>query len=250
MLIRLIKKLIGWAIFLLIIVVIIDQFVIPWYVRQNSQIILPGVIGKNFSEAKKILESQGFQIIRSEEIVNPKFLPGTVIDQYPEPKSTVKKGRRIYVTLSTAEGPIRVPNVIGQSERDAYLIMNETGLKVDSTVFYDYNSLYPEGVVSNQSIYEGAQVQRGATAKITLSLGPLPRDVKVPNFTLQNLGTVKRNIARAGLTLGKVMFQANTKYLPNTVLEQSLEPGKVVPPGEIVDVVVSTLDTTAQSNIQ
>ncbi len=241
----LLKKLVGWSILLLVLVLIIDRFVMPVYVRLGSSTELPDITGKEFSEAKRILESSGFHIVRGEEMVYPQYKPGTVIRQSPEPHSMVKAGRRIYVTLSTAEKPVTVPNVIGQSERDAQIVLSAAGLTVDSTVAWEYSPTYPEGVVCDQSIYEGTRTARGTTVRLTMSLGQVPREVEVPNFLLKNFAVVEREISKTGLVLGKVRFIQNNEYLPNTVLRQVPEPGVKVLPGDSVHVIISVLEASS-----
>ena len=248
MLVSLLKKLISWGIFFLILILIIDQIILPFYVRHNSNASLPDVTGKHFVEAKKILESNGLEIIRAGQMVNSQYVPGTVILQFPKPKTIVKAGRRIYVTLTTPEQPIQIPNVIGQSERDAQFILSSAGLVVDSTIIWEYSPLYPEGVVCNQSLYEGTRISRGTTIRLTFSLGPIPREVEVPNYMFNNLQNVQKEIVKVGLRVGKIINLPNNEYLPNTVLKQSPEAGTMVLPGDSLNLIISVLDSTANNS--
>jgi serine/threonine-protein kinase len=118
--------------------------------------------------------------------------------------------------------------------------LNENNLKLGS-VKYEIDNYYPENVVSQQSIPENNQVISGESIDLTVSLGIEPTEFIVPNLVGKSLNDAKIAIKKAGLTLGDIEYQQTEKVLPNTVLDQSLEPKLEVSKHDTIGLVISKL---------
>ncbi|MDZ7262777.1 MAG: PASTA domain-containing protein, partial [candidate division KSB1 bacterium] len=207
------------GIFLLLL--LCDKVVMPLYTKHNEEVEVPNITQISFDEAETILEKQGFQIVKEAEKYDSHFPPGYVLTQNPEAFSKVKSGRRVYVIVSMGERMVKVPQLIGRSERDAQFILNSLGL-VLKDVLYDHSSYYPEGVVSEQSLPKDQEVKVGTEISIMVSLGRFPDRFIVPSLVGKNLNQAKMILTKSGLTLGKVEYQVEPELLPETVISQSL----------------------------
>jgi serine/threonine-protein kinase len=58
-----------------------------------------------------------------------------VVAQDPAPFTTVKRGRRVYVTLSTGPPVVRVPKCVGDTERNARLVVEDAGLILGAVTY-------------------------------------------------------------------------------------------------------------------
>lgn len=226
---------------LFILIVLMEYVVMPIYTQRGQEMELPDVTERSFENAKAFLESAGFAVIQEPvRKHNANYPEGTVLFQKPEPYSRVKKGRRIYLTLSAGELKVEVPRVIGISERDAEFHLKRAGLSIGE-VFYDYSSHYPRGVVSDQLPQAGDSLSEKGIVDITVSNGVFPTRFVVPDVIGRSLDEAKKSLMKAGLRLGEVTYEATDQFVPETVLDQNLLAGKEVKNRTAVNLIVSSL---------
>ncbi len=237
--IRFFRKLFYAGIGLLLLIFLFDTWVMPWYTKHGQAVKVPDVTKMRYEDARDILESQGFKIVKMEERYDAQFPHGYVIEQNPQPDSQVKEGRRIYVILSKGPRRFPMPALEEKSERNARLLLNKFGLILGEKT-YEY-SQKPEGVVLRQSIPPGVEVPMGTKVDITISLGQVPDQFTVPALEGRTLDDAKDLIARAGLKLGRIRYEVVSQLLPETVIRQSIKAGTKVNKDEAIDLVVSML---------
>ena len=110
-----------------------------------------------------------------------------------------------------------------------------------SSVTFENDSFYHEGVVSNQSIEPETQVAVGTSVDLVVSIGIEPTEFVVPDLVGKSEDNAKLSIKKAGLTLGGITYQETDKLVPSTVINQSLQAGLDVAKGDTLDIVVSKL---------
>ena len=97
---------------------------------------VPQVVGKSFSEAQKILDREGFDLVIQDSVYVDTLPPLAIIKQVPESDAVVKVNRTVYLTLNRSTPPmIDMPNLIGYSFRNAEMNLANAGLKVGDTVY-------------------------------------------------------------------------------------------------------------------
>ena len=88
---------------------------------------VPAVVGKNVSEATKILEAKGFEVEILDSIYIDSFPRLSVTRQSPESNATVKVNRTIYLTINRAQPPlVEMPNLVGFSIRNAQMYLERS----------------------------------------------------------------------------------------------------------------------------
>ncbi len=233
---------VGSTIVLVILVVLVmNTIVMPLYTHHGREIEVPDVEYLSFYEAEEILDDTGFEMIIDGKKFDATFPESTVIFQNPRPFSHVKRGRRVYLTLSAGERLVEVPRIIGMSERDAIFKLEEAGLQVGE-IFYEYDNLRQPGVVRGQGYPEGTEVAEQEFVDIYMSLGELPTIFNVPDVIGKDIEIAKTMILRAGLSVGRITYEARSQLVPDTVIEQSIPPGEEVRQGQSIDLVVSQLE--------
>src|SRR5690242_5717028 len=97
---------------------------------------VPSVTGKDYIEARKILNDAGFDIEIQDSIYVDTMRPMTVIKQVPDADEVVKRNRTVYLVISRAVPPVEeMPNLVGYSFRNAEMVMKNLGLKLGDTTF-------------------------------------------------------------------------------------------------------------------
>ncbi len=232
--------LIGSYFFMLVLVLIIlDQFMMPWYTKHGEALAVPNVIAQRFEDAKELLELQGLKVIKAGEKNNAQLPFGYVVEQNPRPARLVKMGRRVYLTISSGEREFQMPNLVGLSETNARERLKSYSLRLEDIV-YKYSPKEPGNVVMAQSVDLGTLVKVGAPIEITVSLGKPTENVIVPSLLAKTLDVAKRELQKADLVLGKIRYKIDDVLIPNSVLIQSLDAGTEVAHGDTVDLLIST----------
>jgi serine/threonine-protein kinase len=227
------------TVFLLLVwLILMDRIVMPVYTHHGREEELPDVTEHSFDEARMILEDRGFKIIKDKEKFDSNNPKGTVIFQNPAPYAKVKKGRRIYVTISSGEKSIVIPQIVGVSERDATFILEHAGL-VLGRMESEFNDYYPQGVICKQSIPNDTEVAAKTVVDLTVSRGTLPSRFIVPNLVGKNIETAKKLLYEIGLEVGSVDNELQMDLIPGTVIAQSVKPRTEVQQGKAVGLTIS-----------
>ena len=216
------------------------EAIMPIYTRHGQEIEVPDVVGLSFTEAYTILSDHNFKIIKDRDTFDSQYPPGYVVSQNPLPHSKVKKWRRIYLTVSKGERIVLMPKLIGQSERNAEILISQLSL-VLRNVNYEYSPLHLKDVVIDQSIAENERLRQGTEVEIVVSLGLIPEKFIMPDVVGKLLEDARKSIEKAGLSVGRITYQTTDKLLPNTVIEQSLKPETETTQGAPVNLIVSKL---------
>jgi beta-lactam-binding protein with PASTA domain len=225
----------------LVLFVLMNYVVMPLYTKQGAEVELVDVTEMPYDMAERMLEKRGFKMVHDTTTFSATYPESTVIAQNPPSYSKVKRGRRIYVTLSGGERIIKVPRVIGTSERDAIFTLRGAELIIGNT-FYEYSNYYPEGTVSKQSIPAGIDTTSHSVVDISVSLGRIPSEFIVPDVVGKSFDAAKTLLWKSGLEVGSVTYQVNEKLIPFTVISQAIEPGSQVKQGKPIDLVVSIME--------
>jgi len=225
--------------FFLLFLALVDDVIMPWYTKHGEALAVPNVVAKPMEEAKDILEADGLEVVKAGEKYDSRLPFGYVLDQNPRAKRLVKKGRRIYLTMSIGEKEIEMPKLFDLSETNAVERIKSFGLRLGE-IDYEY-SREPSNVVIRQSIEPRTYVKLNTSVNLVVSLGEAIGDSKVPELAGLILKEAVRELKKAGLKAGKIRYKILDGFLPETIVQQSLPPGDVVSHGTPVDLVVTTV---------
>ena len=96
------------------------------------------------------------------------------MDQDPGPDEVVEAGTEVDLVVSAGSETVTVPDILGQSERDATATLTDLGLNVDVV---EQDSDEPQGIVVDSDPRPATEVEAGSTVTIFVSTGP----AEVPN---------------------------------------------------------------------
>jgi len=238
---KILKHIIAIGIITLIIVILFEMIIMPFYVRLGKSKELVDVTSMDVKSALIMIRTSGFKGVVTDTIYTSEVEPNIVLDQHPEPGAIVKKRRTVRLKISQAEKLVVVPNIIGQSERSAQLLLNQVGLKV-GTISKAYNSIHPEGVIINQIPDSTETIPRGYSVRVVMSKGRSPNDIQVPSLFGLSKEAAEIELRKSGLRIGKVRYKQNEDLIPYTILDQSIQAGTILDNPQNIDITVSVLD--------
>jgi eukaryotic-like serine/threonine-protein kinase len=230
---------IVFAILVVIIVlfVLTNDFLLPWYVNRVGVAEVPPVVGMKYEDAMRRLDSLGFEVRKGDVRMDRQHPAGIVTIQNPAAGDTVKKGRRIYLTISGGEIASIVPNIKGRTQRDARFALEHEGLKLGA-IEYQVSDNYPAGTIMEQQPAPGARIKREMYVSVTVSQGASTQTIAVPDVTGKMLTEAGNILLRIGLKAGNITYVPSADLLPNTVIDQYPRSGDLLTAGKAVDLIV------------
>ncbi|TDC61173.1 Stk1 family PASTA domain-containing Ser/Thr kinase, partial [Actinomadura sp. GC306] len=140
--------------------------------KPPTEIEIPDVTGKPYDQAKKTLESRGFEV--EKRVVNSDDVPRlNVVSTDPSGGSKAPKGTTVTVTVSNGPSELKVPDLFNNSQRAACGKLNALGLKckVEKGPAPPDRQVAP-GLVFNQQPGPDAVVAPGDTVTIFIAVPP------------------------------------------------------------------------------
>ena len=183
--------------------------------KHGQYLTVPSVTGKKTSEAIKFLEDKGFEVTIQDSIYVDTAARGIVLKQLPDPNSTVKINRTVFLTVNRVTLPmIDMPALEGKTLNYALIILERSHLKLGDTT---YKPDFMRGSVLEQlyngnKITSGTKLPWGSRVDLVIAGGLSEERFLVPSIV--------------GLTFAeaKALLEANEIII-----------GSVVPTGEITD---------------
>lgn len=170
---------------------------------------IPSVTGMSYSDAKRSLESAGFDVQIQDSVYNDTARPLQVIKQFPEADNLVKVNRTIYLTINQSQAPIiQMPNLVSMTIRNAQTVLRQYGLKLGDTIYrpdFARNSVLDQQY-NGSTIKPGSPIQQGSAITLVLGtgIGGGPGFI-VPDLTGLTYQQAKARLDSMGLIFSAVM---------------------------------------------
>jgi beta-lactam-binding protein with PASTA domain len=176
---------------------------------------IPSVTGMSYSDAKKTLESAGFDVQIQDSMYNDTMRPLQVVKQFPEADNQVKVNRTIYLTINSSQAPIiQMPNLVSMTIRNAQVVLRQYGLKLGDTVYkpdFARNSVLDQ-LYHGSTIKPGTQIQQGSSITLVLGTGiGSGQGFIVPDLSGLTYLQAKARLDSMGLIFGAVMPDAEVR---------------------------------------
>ncbi|WP_025747059.1 Stk1 family PASTA domain-containing Ser/Thr kinase [Caldicoprobacter faecalis] len=201
-----------------------------------EEVEVPRVVGLNEQDAKRILQEHNLTM-KVVERRNSSQEEGIILYQEPAEGIKVKPHSTVNVVVSLGPRTIKVPNVIGFSQRDAEIALENAGLKVGPPEYVE--SDMPADTVVRQSIEPNTEVVENTEIVLVISKKPEKELVEVQEYVGLKEEIARELIEGIGLKVGKVTKDYNQEYPEGVVYRQNPQAGDVVEPGREVDLWVS-----------
>ena len=163
------------AALLSILLVAVIMLLLRWFTRHGKEYEVPDMCGKSIVEVEQFQHdgnSHHFKFLVNDSVFVPEVEGGTVMSQDPAPGQLVKRGRKIYLSISTLNPPqVEMPNLIDLSLRQAENLLKTNDLKLGQVVYKP--SRYVNAVLEQR--YKGRIIRQGTRlpyhSEITLVVG-------------------------------------------------------------------------------
>lgn len=244
------QQIITLGLALLMVIFLFDWIIMPLYTRHGEEHELPDVTEKYLQEATIILERDGFIPIIQDSVFHAFYPAGTVIRQNPISYATVKKGRRVYLVLSSGEKPIYMPDLITETLTNARLRLQQAGIEINE-ILWDYSDEYPyREIIIKQSVAPEELIRGSQKVNLTVSLGPSPTNEEIPLLIGKSLRRALTELEAIGVLGDKIIIKSRYQpnLVPQTVITQSKGEGTLVGDVDFLELVVSTDRLPDQEN--
>lgn len=160
------------AVVLTFVIICIVNACLKHYTRNGDEVEMPNYVGRTSAELQGSHNENYIFIVRN-TVVDKSRREGTILAQEPPAGQRVKKGRKVFLTISTlVPRQVRMPQVTGDHGlRQATNILETAGLVLENVVYVESET--PGQVVAqyyrNRPIKPGTMIDEGS--KITLHIG-------------------------------------------------------------------------------
>jgi beta-lactam-binding protein with PASTA domain len=166
-------------------------------------VIVPDVTGQPASDAEVAIQDAGLRISTQPES-SIEVDPGLVVATEPPAGTEVEAGTTVTMFISTGPARVVIPDVTGETQEEATLILEDLGLVVATVE--DASNEVEEGLVITTTPLAGTQVDEGSTVTLTVSTG---REDPGPNAA-----SVATAISSSG-----ILTVSGINFLPDSVAE-------------------------------
>ena len=192
------------------------------YARQGEEYELPDVVGGNIEEVKAD-NPVGLDFVVMDSVFRPGEAGGRILTQDPKPGTRVKKGRKVYVTMTayTPEDAV-LPELAGLTVRQAVNELIGAGLEVGRLKYVEdpYKNNIVDQTCKGKTVYAGQQIERGSVIDLVVGLGDGKGTSVVPFVIGKTADKARRDILCSSLNVGKEHFKGVKNRLTAVVFRQ------------------------------
>lgn len=182
------------------------------FTRHGQARPVPDFYGLTIEESQKLAKKKKLKIQVIDSVYTKTVPRGCVVEQNPLTDHKVKKHRRVVLTINAFNPEyVIMPDLVGLSARQAYSIIESTGLEAgnpvyrpDLTIDFVLDQLY-EG----EPITAGDSIQKGSEVILALGKGLSSRRTQVPDLIGRTLDRAKSRILGSSLIVGTYNFDSN-----------------------------------------
>lgn len=205
--------------------------------RHNQEMEVPSFAGMDLEQAQKVADQMHLRLEVTDSVYIVKMAPGVVYKQNPLEGSSVKKNRRILLTIN-ANTPkmVKMPSLVGYSLRQAQSELSSSQLKIGRLIYE------PDIATNNvlEQLYEGSPVEPGTQLQsesvIDLKLGLNEADsvALVPSVIGKPYSIIKDYLLDNSLNMGKAFFDATVITLQDSLAAFAYKQELVLPHGDSI----------------
>ena len=189
-----------------------------------STINTPNFTGVHIDDARKTASRLGLELKIEDETYSGLYGENVVISQDVAPKSKIKKGRTVYITVSKGTKIVEIPDVTGNLAPKAMITLKNAFLEEGLQAVVS-SGIYKDTMVISQFPPQGSKVPYGFRVNLLKSSGlknPVFVIPKLKDTLIYDANTLLRNNA---LFIEKVTVENNEERLSGTIISQIPAPG-------------------------
>ncbi len=179
------------------------------YARQGQEYVLPEMVGSNVADLRAD-NPIGLDIVIMDSIFRPNTEGGLILTQDPKAGTAVKKGRKLYITITAYSPEDAVfPELAGLTVRQAVSELRGCGLEVGHLKFVEdpYKNTIIDHTCKGKTVYAGQQIERGSIIDLVVGLGDSTGSSVIPFVIGKTAELARRDIIASSLNVGKEHFR-------------------------------------------
>jgi serine/threonine-protein kinase len=227
------RRWLPWVLGVAVLLLVAGAATAAYFLSRPKQRVVPAVVGQPVKVAKAILGNQGLSAAEVRKHSNQ--AAGIVIHADPSVGSKVDKGATITLTVSTGRSSVIVPNVQGESQKDATAALKQKGLKVTRVVPTPSSSV-PDAQAIKTSPAAAQSVPRNTDVTLFMSTGPPQK--KVPGVVGDSEAAASSALTGAGFN-PSTHTEVTSSAPAGTVVSQDPGPGSSATAGSTVTIVIA-----------
>jgi eukaryotic-like serine/threonine-protein kinase len=197
-------------------------FSLRFYTRHGEGVPVPKLKGLTVEQAVELLDEQGLKY-QIDSVYQMDKAPGTVVEQDPDPNTSVKLNRTIYLTIITRNAPdVGFPDIFQKTFLEARAILSNYGLKVGDTSYI--SDIARDRVLQvefhGKEVRKGENIPKGSVLKLVLGDGKGASEVDLPNVIGLSLDEATFALKGSSLNLGLVTYENVTDSATVRVIKQ------------------------------
>lgn len=191
-----------------------------------TEVVVPSVVRVDMEKAREKLQEIGLGMTVAGEVYDASVPSGAVVSQLPTPGVRLKANIRVRVMVSLGVQHNPVPDLVGSTQRVAFLMSEQSGYEIGHT-----SEIFLSGVESDQIIRQVPNP--GSTQVLTARVDVLVGKKRVqryimPDFRNLDLNRVRSLIRKNGFESPKVNYDRGARRSRGKVVRQYPEPGNML----------------------
>lgn len=189
------------------------------YTERDEVVEVPDLTGYDIFEAEVFLKDSRLEAKIIDSLYLPNKAGGEIVDQEPIPGSSVKTGRKIYLTIARYGAPmVKLPNIIDQTLPLAMAKLNSYDIKVDQIINRpsDCTDCVIGIEIKGKKVLVGTKLAKGTKINLLVGEGATGEKISVPMLYGLTVDEAQKLLNLDGLNLGA------TPYLDCENAEDSL----------------------------
>jgi len=178
-----VKNLIA-AVLVVLAIVLLSAFFLNVVTQHGKVMEVPDLTGMNLSEAKYEAGVRGLRVEVTDSVYIRRMGRGLVYGQNPKPGASVKKGRRILLTINSVNPKkVTMPNLVGYSMRQAKAELLSRGLALGRLDYQDdmaTNNVLRQ-MMGGTQVLPGKMIDSGSEVDLVVGLNPEDNQTYVPD---------------------------------------------------------------------
>ena len=208
-----IKNILGIFIALLALIISSSIF-LKVITHHGNKIEVPDFTNMTMSEAKYNAGINNIKVIVIDSVYVRRMKKGAVYSQNPKPGSTVKKGRRIRLTINSINPKkIIMPNLVGVSMRQAHAELLSRGLNLGQLIYV--NDIATNNVIrqlyNKKEIKPGMYINSGSNIGLVVGLNNFDNTTNVPDVIGMKYMRAVSAVHDYSLNVSRLVFDSSVR---------------------------------------
>jgi beta-lactam-binding protein with PASTA domain len=201
----------------------------------GREVIMPNLVGKNVSEASKMLQSRGLVLRVADRIYSDQPI-NSVLRQTPPAGLLMKVSQQAHVVLSLGQRELQIPMLEGNSLRASRVELLRQGLQVG-----EISAMNMPDETADTIVLQDPKPGAGASSPrvdVLTSQGPRETDYVMPYLVGLTDSEAQRRLDQVQMRR-KVNYVSAPQWPRGTVIDQSPLAGSKVPSTATIDLTVA-----------